>query len=454
MTATDARQEAAPPYDTAARPESDYSRPTKRNPRGMRTGYTTGATAAAAAKAAVILMLSGAAPAQVSIPLPGGNGRADFPIHQSWPMEPAEGVRCSAIKDGGDDPDVTHGAEIIVGVWRLPDGYKGLQITGGPGVGTVTRPGTGIPVGDPAVTRVPRRMMADAVSEGLTYCGWPPETGVRARISVPNGVAIAEQTTNARLGVLGGISILGSTGIVQPFSTAAWRASVHLAIDVAAANGIPHLVLSTGTRSEEYTRRLLDLPDMAYVEAGIFSGPSMKRCLNKGIRRVTHVGMVGKFSKMAMGHFVTHVAGNRVDTAFLADLAAQCGASETLQTEMRQAASGRHFQELAQEHNLMAVFPLMCQMVCAKAHQYLGIPPTPNNAAADADGDPDANAANDPKPAASADANAAPGADAIADANADAALIVDALCFDFEGNLLGAATTAPDGIPLRNPPAN
>ena len=448
MTATDAKPPAAPPHDTApdaARPESDYSRPTKRNPRGMRTGYTTGATAAAAAKAAVILMLTGTAPTRVSIPLPGGTARADFPIHQSWPTHPAEGVRCSAIKDGGDDPDVTHGAEIIVGVWRLPDGYKGLQITGGPGVGTVTRPGTGIPVGDPAVTRVPRRMMADAVSEALTHCGWPTETGIRARISVPNGAAIAEQTTNARLGVLGGISILGSTGIVQPFSTAAWRASVHLAIDVAAANSLPHLVLSTGTRSEEYTRRLLDLPDMAYVEAGIFSGPSMKRCLNKGIKRVSHVGMVGKFSKMAMGHFVTHVAGNRVDTDFLANLAAQCGADPALQHEMRQAASGRHFQELAQEHHLMAVFPLMCQMVCAQAHQYLGITPNasaPANtladpaAAANAPTDPDANALADP------DANSA------ASANA---LIIDALCFDFEGNLLGAATTAPDGIPLRNP---
>ena len=392
--------------DSIPRPESDYSRPTKRDPRGMRTGYTTGATAAAAAKAAVILMLSGAAPAQVSIPLPGGTGRANLPVHQSWPMDPAEGVRCSAIKDGGDDPDVTHGAEIIVGVWRLPDGYQGLQITGGSGVGTVTRPGTGIAVGEPAVTRVPRRMMADAVSEGLAQCGWPTDTGIRARISVVNGAEIALQTTNARLGVLGGISILGSTGIVQPFSTAAWRASVHLAIDVANANGLEHLVLSTGTRSEEYTRRMLDLPDMAYIEAGIFSGPSMKRCVNKGIKRVSHVGMVGKFSKMAMGHFVTHVAGNRVDTDFLACLAAQCGASETLQAEMRAAASGRHFQELAQEHNLMGVFPLMSQMVCNQARQYLG-----------ADGD---------------------------------AIIVDALCFDFEGNLLGAASTSPDGIPLRD----
>ena len=396
------------------RPESDYSRPTKRDPRGMRTGYTTGTTAAAAAKAAVILMLSGKAPEEVSVPLPGGRGDATLIVHNSWAMEPAEGVRCSVIKDGGDDPDVTHGAEIVVGVWRLPDGYKGLQITGGPGVGTVTRPGTGIEVGEPAVTRVPRRMIADAVAEGLVECGWPADTGVRARISVPNGEEIAKQTTNARLGVLNGISILGSTGIVQPFSTAAWRASVHLAIDVAATNGLDHLVLSTGTRSEQYTRELLDLPDMAYVEAGIFSGPSMKRCVNKGIKRVAHVGMVGKFSKMAMGYFVTHVAGNQVDCGFLAELAGQCGASPELQEEMRNASSGRHFQELAQEHGVMEVFPVMCQMVCEQAQKYLG---------QDSDTDP------------------------------GEAIIVDALCFDFEGNLLGSASTSPDGIPLRDPTA-
>ena len=396
----------------AERPESDYSRPTKRDPRGMRTGYTTGTTAAAAAKAAVILMLSGKAPELVSVPLPGGQGYATLKVHRSWSMVPEEGVRCSVVKDGGDDPDVTHGAEIVVGVWRLPDGIKGLHITGGPGVGTVTRPGTGIEVGEPAVTRVPRRMMADAVAEGLVECGWPPETGVRARISVPNGEEIAKQTTNARLGVLDGISILGSTGIVQPFSTAAWRASVHLAIDVAATNGLDHLVLSTGTRSEQYTRQLLDLPDMAYVEAGIFSGPSMKRCVNKGIKRVAHVGMVGKFSKMAMGYFVTHVAGNQVDTGFLSQLAAQCGASPELQEEMRNAASGRHFQELAQEHGVMEVFPLMCQLVCQQAQKYLGQDP---------------------------------------DKDTSDAIIVDALCFDFEGNLLGAASTSADGIPMRDP---
>jgi cobalt-precorrin-5B (C1)-methyltransferase len=163
-------------------------------------------------------------------------------------------------------------------------------------------------------------------------------------------------------------------------------------------------VLSTGTRSEEYAKGCLDLPDMAYVDAGIFSGPALKRCVMRGIPRATHVGMVGKFSKMAMGYFVTHVAGNQVDVAFLASLAAQCGAPPQVQEEMRGAASGRHFQEIAQAHGLLPVFPLMCRLVCQESHKLLG-----------------------------------------EDA---AALIVDALCFDFDGTLLGHASTSPAGVPL------
>jgi cobalt-precorrin-5B (C1)-methyltransferase len=242
------------------------------------------------------------------------------------------------------------------------------------------------------------------VSEAARSQGLDPETGFIAQVSVPNGEEIAKKTTNARLGVLGGISILGSTGVVQPFSTAAWRASVHLAIDVAAANGLSHLVLSTGTRSEEFARRHLDLPDMAYVEAGIFSGPALKRCVMREIKRATHVGMIGKLSKMAMGYFVTHVAGNQVDTDFLASLAARCGASPEIQEEMRQASSGRHVQEIAQANNVLGIFPLMCQMVCDESHKLLG---------QDAD-----------------------------------ALIIDTMCFDFDGTLLGHASTSPEGIPL------
>ena len=279
-------------------PQSDYSRPTVRNRQGMRTGYTTGSCAAAAAKAATLTLLggagaSGSAVSEVTIRLPVGQDAA-FRIHRCQWLDDSR-VLCSVIKDGGDDPDATHGAEICVTMSREPES-KGLRITGGPGVGTVTRPGTGIEVGEPAVTRVPRRMMAEAVSDAAQSSGLEPDAGLVAEVSVTDGEKIAEKTTNSRLGVLGGISILGSTGVVQPFSTAAWRASVHLAVDVAAANGLPHVVLSTGTRSEEYSRQLLDLPDMAYIEAGIFSGPSLKRCVMRKIGRATHVGMVGKFS--------------------------------------------------------------------------------------------------------------------------------------------------------------
>jgi cobalt-precorrin-5B (C1)-methyltransferase len=389
------------PIDGKERPESDYSRRTVSRKGGLRTGFTTGSCAAAAAKAATLALLTGRPVSAVTIHLPVGQD-ATFALHRcEWIGD--DRVLCSVIKDGGDDPDATHGAEICVTMSRDLQG-SGLRITGGRGVGTVTRPGTGIDVGEPAVTRVPRRMMAESVADAARSQGLEADAGFVAEVSVTGGEEIAEKTTNARLGVLGGISILGSTGIVQPFSTAAWRASVHLAVDVAATNGLSHLVLSTGTRSEEFARRHLDLPDMAYVEAGIFSGPSLKRCVMRKIQRATHVGMVGKFSKMAMGYFVTHVAGNRVDTEFLAALAAQCGASAEVQNEIRGASSARHFQEIAQANGLIAVFPLMCQMVCDESRKLLGN---------DAD-----------------------------------SLMVDAMCFDFDGTLLGQASTSPGGIPL------
>ena len=392
------------------KPESDYSRQTV-GKRGLRTGYTTGSCAAAAAKGAVLTLLTGQPVQEVTIHLPVGRD-ASFVLNRcEWVDD--ERVLASVIKDGGDDPDATHGAEICVTVSKDPvsqdgegdgEGLTGVRLVGGPGVGTVTRPGTGIEIGEPAVTRVPRRMIAQSVAEAASSQGLDPETGFLCQISVPTGEEVAKKTTNARLGVLGGISILGSTGVVQPFSTASWRASVHLAIDVAAANDLSHLVLSTGTRSEEFTRQHLDLPDMAYVEAGIFSGPALKRCVMRNIQRATQAGMVGKLSKMAMGYFVTHVAGNRVDTDYLASLAAQCGATTAIQKEIREASSARHFQEIAQANGLLDVFPLMCRLVCEESQKLLG---------SDAD-----------------------------------SLIIDTMCFDFDGALLGHASTSEQGIPL------
>lgn len=380
-----------------ARRESDYSRPTVKR-RGMRTGYTTGACAAAAAKAATHALLSGEPVGEVTIHLPIGKD-ATFQIHRCEidSGAPASSAICSVIKDGGDDPDVTSGAEICARVWRDSDD-GGVTLLGGEGVGTVTKPGTGIPVGDPSITRVPRRMITQSVQETANGLSFTVE------ISVPGGEEIAKKTDNPRLGIVDGISILGTTGVVQPFSTAAWRASVNVSIDVAAANSLPHMVITTGTQSELFAKRVLDLPDMAYVNVGIFTGAALKRCVQRGIPRATLVGMIGKFSKIAQGYFVTHVAGNKVDPVFLASLAAECGASEDVQAEMRDAASGRHFQEIALERGVMSVFDVVCERVCDEAHKYLG------------------DRADD--------------------------LIVDAICFDFEGGILGKATTADTPIPI------
>ena len=388
-------------------PESDYSKPTIRG-KGMRTGYTTGACAAAATKAAVTALLTGNPVSEISIHLPIGQD-VEFTLNRcEWTdgTPGSEKVLCSVIKDGGDDPDATHGAEICatISIGRSITSEEGVTITGGEGVGTVTSPGTGIPVGEPAVTRVPRRMIIESALEAGEAHGLESGQEIVVELSVPTGEEVALKTTNARLGVIGGISILGSTGVVQPYSTAAWRASVNLAIDVAATNQIEHMVLATGLQSEAFTKNHLDLPDMAYVGVGIFSGAALKRCVSKGIKRAVHVGMIGKFSKMAEGYFVTHVAGNKVDTTFLAGLAGSCGASESLQNEMAATTSGRHFGEIALANNQLKLFTVMSQMVCDESHKLLG---------EDAD-----------------------------------KLIVDAMCFDFDGTLLGYASTSPEGIPL------
>lgn len=407
--------------------ESDYSRPTVRR-RGMRTGYTTGACAAAAAKAATLALLTGEPQRESTIRLPIGRDAA-FALERyelthvqagrNGDARAADGASigaalCSVVKDGGDDPDVTSGAEICAKVWMDYDGVcaaddaPSVAIRGGVGVGVVTKPGTGIPVGDASITRVPRRMIAQAVLDAAESVG--SAASFIVEISVPEGREIAKRTDNPRLGIVNGISILGTTGVVQPFSTAAWRASVNVSIDVAAANRLSHMVISTGTQSEEFAKRWLDLPDMAYVNVGIFTGAALKRCVQRGIPRATLVGMIGKFSKIAMGKFVTHVAGNKVDPVFLAGLAAECGASELVQTDMRQAASGRHFQEIALAHGLQSVFDLVCARVCRQAQEYL-----------------------------------ADKADAV---------IIDAVCFDFEGGVLGKATTSAHPIPLVNAAAS
>ncbi|HEX6511884.1 MAG TPA: cobalt-precorrin-5B (C(1))-methyltransferase [Chloroflexota bacterium] len=323
--------------------------------RGLRTGYTTGACAAAAAKAAAQALTSGQRVRDVTIRLPLGQD-VTFAVHRCEHF--TDRALCSVIKDAGDDPDVTHGAEICAAVSRAAI----LELAGGVGVGTVTRRGLGLEVGGPAINPVPRRMIAEAVAEITAE-------PLRIEISVPGGELMARKTLNGRLGIVGGISILGTTGIVRPYSTASWRASVEQAIDVAAANGVQEVVLSTGGRSEKFSQALFpELPELAFVEMGEFTGHALKRCALRHIETAVLAGMIGKLSKIAQGHFMTHVAGNKVDPEFLAELAGEAGASAQLAQDIREANTARHAQELAQEARLPDLFGLICRRASERSH--------------------------------------------------------------------------------------
>jgi cobalt-precorrin-5B (C1)-methyltransferase len=197
--------------------------------------------------------------------------------------------------------------------------------------------------------------------------------GVSVTIAVPGGEEMARKTLNGRLGITGGISILGTTGIVEAFSTASWRASVVQAVDVAAANGVTHLVLSTGGRSESYARkRLPDLPDMAFVEMGEFAGHALDKAREHGIHTATLAGMVGKLTKLAQGQFQLHVAGGGVDPAMLAEIARRAGADDALVERMRHANTARHAQEMALEYGLRGFFDELCREAARRCSERTG----------------------------------------------------------------------------------
>jgi cobalt-precorrin-5B (C1)-methyltransferase len=311
-----------------------------RDPKGTREGYTTGASAAAAAQAACRVLLLDERPEIVAVRSPLG---FDLMIRVNRLTLAGEVATAGVIKDGGDDPDVTHGAEVLATVRRVVG--SGIKILGGEGVGRITQPGLELPPGSPAINPVPLRMIAEGVV--LVAGSEHPAPGFEVTISVPGGEVIASKTLNARIGVLGGISILGTTGIVRPMSTASWRASVVQSIDVAAANSLKHIVLTTGGRSERFSEGLYpDLPEMAFVQMGIFTGDSLKRAVERGVDRVTIGGMIGKLAKLATGQMQTHVAGGGVDVAFLADLARDAGAPADLVEEIARANTARHVEQL------------------------------------------------------------------------------------------------------------
>ncbi len=282
------------------------------NPTPLRTGWTTGACATAAARAAWTGVCTGAVPVSVTVVLPKGE-RPVFPILNArhgdgW-------AEATVEKDAGDDPDVTHGALITVRVERTAPG-EGVSFHAGKGVGIVTKPGLPIGVGEPAINPVPRRMIDEAIADVSTEHGVAPDA--RVTVSVAGGAALALKTWNPRLGIEGGISILGTTGIVRPFSCSAWIASIHRGIDVAVATGAPHVVGATGSTSEGYVRTLYDLPDTAYLDMGDFVGGLLKYLRRHPVPRITVAGGPGKMTKLAQGALDLHSKRSQVDLDALA----------------------------------------------------------------------------------------------------------------------------------------
>ncbi len=327
--------------------EPDLPRTAKVRPRALRTGWTTGTCASAAAKAATTALRDQRPQDVVDVALPSGR-RVGFAV-ESCAVD-ARGSTAVVVKDGGDDPDVTHGAHLTARVsWR---NEPGIGLEGGEGVGVVTKPGLGIPVGEPAITSVPRAMITQAVSEAVD----PSRRGVTVVISVPDGERMARKTTNARLGILGGISILGTTGIVRPFSTASWRASVVQAVAVMAAQGERTLVLCTGGRTEAGAMAMLpDLPDVCFVEVGDFTGAALRRATEVGLERVVFVGMAGKLAKLAAGVLMTHYTRSKVDLGLLGDITLASGGDASVAAEVGAANTGRHAYEIWERAGLLRV---------------------------------------------------------------------------------------------------
>jgi cobalt-precorrin-5B (C1)-methyltransferase len=307
----------------------------------LRRGWTTGACAAAAARAAFEALLTGAFPDPVPVLLPGG-GRPEFVLARQ--ERGSDWALAGVVKDAGDDPDVTHGALVMAKVRSLPAG-SGVVFRAGSGVGTVTRPGLPLPPGEPAINPVPRQMIRAGLEEVAASCGVPLD--VEVELSIADGEKLAERTLNARLGILGGLSVLGTTGIVVPYSCAAWIHSIHRGIDVARAAGLAHVAGATGSTSEKAVQALHHLPEIALIDMGDFVGGMLKYVRKHPVARVTIAGGPAKISKLGQGLLDLHSRRGEVDFAWLAERMAEAHGDAALTAATRRANTAQQVFEMA-----------------------------------------------------------------------------------------------------------
>jgi len=331
----------------------------------LRSGFTTGSCSAAAAKAAAILLTTGNCPETVEIPFPDGS-RKSFPVCNSGQTD--NQAWASIQKDAGDDPDVTNGAEIRGTVTTILCATSGsdcvqsgtIQLCRGDGVGTVTKPGLAVGVGEPAINPIPRQMIEQAVREAIA------NGPLCVTISVTGGSELAEKTLNHRLGIVGGLSILGTTGIVRPISADAWTATIKASLDVAKEAGLQDVVLSTGRTSEIGVQSLLSLPEEAYAMMGDYLAFSLEEVEKRHFATVHLGGMWAKIMKAALRVPQTHVRNGALEVADAASLLAKLGASQPLVEECRKANTAREIYSILEREQQTALI----QAVCLKAKDY------------------------------------------------------------------------------------
>lgn len=283
----------------------------------LRSGFTTGSCATAATRAALRGLLTRETQHSATITLPDGE-TVTLPVSSCVFTD--SNCTCGVIKDAGDDPDVTNGYTVLSTVSLTTQ--PGIQFLPGEGVGTITLPGIGIPIGEPAINPTPRRMITNEIEQLLHSHGL--HSGVSVRISVPGGSELAKKTFNPRLGITGGISIIGTSGIVRPFSSEAFVNSIRKEIQVARALGCPGIVINSGAKSENYLRsRFPDLPAQAFIHYGNYIGDTLRLANEEGITHITMGIMIGKAVKLAEGHLDTHSRNVVMNRDFITSLAVE-----------------------------------------------------------------------------------------------------------------------------------
>ena len=337
--------------------------------RTLRSGYTTGACAAAAAKAAVLGLLGRPHPGRVEIPFPDGS-RHSFELCRF-----GTGL-ATVVKDAGDDPDVTNGAEIGAEVrWLDEPGHEPVALVNGPGVGVVTKPGLPVTVGEPAINPVPRQMIRAAVAEALAE-GETAGRRVEVRIFVRDGEALAEKTLNRRLGVVGGLSILGTTGIVRPVSAKAWTDTIEASLRVARAAGLDEVVLATGRTSEAAVQRRLALPEEALVMMGDYLHYALTATARQGFRRIHLTGMWAKLVKAALAVPQTHVRNGALETRQAAALLVDLGLDDQAAAALARANTAREIYERLCVAGRDDLITAVCERARVQAEAWSGLPVT------------------------------------------------------------------------------